>query len=80
MISNVISYLPIGSARYFGTSENDCRFIQEHQLKDRSLWKKFVDVFRTRPDGEYEEWRGEFWGKMMRGVIDTLCIRAIWPC
>ena len=71
MISNVISYLPVGSARYQGTTDSDCRFIQERQLKDRALWKKFVGVFRTRPDGENEEWRGEFWGKMMRGACLT---------
>lgn len=43
------------------------RFFQEEQLKDRALWKKFVDLFRTKPDDINFGWRGEYWGKMMRG-------------
>ncbi len=71
MIANTIDFLPIGKTRFLGTADGDCRFIQDYQLKDRALWKKFVDVFRSRPDGKDEEWRGEFWGKMMRGACLT---------
>ncbi len=42
-------------------------FFQKEQLFDTSLWAKFVDVFRSQPDSENYGWRGEFWGKMMRG-------------
>ena len=42
-------------------------FLQTEQLKNRELWAKFVDVYRTRPDAQNYGWRGEFWGKMMRG-------------
>ena len=44
-------------------------FFQEKQLKDRNLWKKFVDVYRIRPDSANLGWRGEYWGKMMRGGV-----------
>ena len=44
-------------------------FFQEKQLKDRNLWKKFVDVYRLRPDSANLGWRGEYWGKMMRGGV-----------
>lgn len=52
-----------------GVGDWSARFLQEHQLKDVALWKKFVDVFRTQPDGENQGWRGEFWGKMMRAAV-----------
>ena len=42
-------------------------FLQKEQLTDRGLWAKFVDLFRTQPDAENHGWRGEYWGKMMRG-------------
>ena len=50
-----------------GLADKTSSFLQEEQLKDRVLWKKFVDVFRSHPDSENYGWRGEFWGKMMRG-------------
>lgn len=42
-------------------------FMQKEQLTDRALWAKFVDLFRSQPDAENQGWRGEYWGKMMRG-------------
>lgn len=43
------------------------RFFQEEQLKDRTLWKRFVELYRTKPDSANLGWKGEYWGKMMRG-------------
>ncbi len=43
------------------------RFFQTEQLKDPKLWKRFVDIFRSQPDAKNYGWRGEYWGKMMRG-------------
>lgn len=59
------------SARYEGLADHYARFIQERQLKDVSEWKKFVGVFRTHADIADEGWRGEYWGKMMRGACLT---------
>ena len=43
-------------------------FLIREQYLDAELWKKFVDQFRLRQDGETKGWRGEFWGKSMRGA------------
>ena len=43
-------------------------FFTREALTDSVLWAKFVRVFRTQPDGERLAWRGEYWGKMMRGA------------
>lgn len=50
-----------------GVSANAVKWVQEKQLKDRELWKLFVNQFRIHSDA-HGEWRGEFWGKMMRGA------------
>lgn len=42
--------------------------ITEKQLTDRALWKKCVDVFSSGIDNPDAGWRGEYWGKMMRGA------------
>lgn len=50
-----------------GKTEWAVRFLEERQLLNRDLWRKFVDVYKQQPDHENLGWRGEFWGKMMRG-------------
>ncbi len=52
-----------------GIADCAAQFLQKEQLKDRALWKKFVDVFRSQPDSDNRGWRGEYWGKMMRGGV-----------
>jgi len=42
-------------------------FLEDRQLLDTALWRKFVDVYREQPDDKNAGWRGEYWGKMMRG-------------
>ena len=54
-------------ANTMGLVNYAARFFQEEQLKDRSLWKKFVELYRTKPDSANLGWKGEYWGKMMRG-------------
>ena len=61
-------YLPAGAARYTGVADAHARFIIEKQLKDRVSWEKFVQVFVERPDVCDWGWRGEYYGKMMRGA------------
>jgi len=55
--------------KFQGVADKTALFIQKEQLYDVSLWKKFVDVYRSQPDGENQGWRGEYWGKMMRGAV-----------
>ena len=63
--------LPAGSLDLRGYLDSTVRFIEEIQLFDRPLWSQFVQVFVDRPDGENRGWRGEYWGKMMRGACLT---------
>ena len=51
-----------------GVADWAARFLQTEQLSDPALWAKFVDLFRSQPDAENHGWRGEYWGKMMRGA------------
>ena len=65
------SYLPNGNQKYTDNSDFYARFILEKQLLDEALWKKFVEVFVTREDAADDGWRGEYFGKMMRGACLT---------
>lgn len=49
-------------------TDKTARFIEEFQLLDTKLWITFVQQFAAQPDGADAGWRGEYWGKMMRGA------------
>ena len=54
-------------AKYNGFFEKYVDFIEREQLLRTDLWKRFVQQFKE--DADYEGgWRGEYWGKMMRGA------------
>lgn len=55
-------------AKFTGCVEKATRLIHDEQLMNRTLWKRFVQQFRNRDDSEKGAWRGEYWGKMMRGA------------
>lgn len=55
---------------YRGPVEKAARFIQQSQLLRPELWRRFVQQFREDADSD-AGWRGEFWGKMMRGACFT---------
>lgn len=46
-------------------------FVNKTQLKNRELWLKFAEVFKTREDSTLGRWRGEYFGKQMRGAVLT---------
>lgn len=54
--------------------EQDTDLIKRSQLYNVWLWRKFADQFRIPANdderwlGEPNGWRGEYWGKMMRGA------------
>lgn len=59
------------TSHYHGHVDDMIRFVEKAQLLDRSLWKRFVDQFRAK-DADWDGgWRGEYWGKMMRGACLT---------
>ena len=53
--------------KFHGLADQAAQFLQREQLMDITFWAKFVDLFRSQPDG-LKGWRGEYWGKMMRGA------------
>ena len=62
-----MKYLNI-KQKYEGLTEKTVKFLTEKQLSDRESWARFVDQFRHPIDGTNNGWRGEYWGKMMRGA------------
>ncbi len=68
--TDVLFKLPDGSMKYSGVIDATIKYIQTIQLKRTDLWKQFVEQFRTHPDDDLR-WRGEYWGKMMRGASFT---------
>ena len=57
--------------KYEGFIDKAIRYIESEQLLDVSLWKRFTEQYRMR-DADFDDgWRGEYWGKMMRGACLT---------
>jgi DUF1680 family protein len=54
--------------QYSGFMDKAMRYIEEFQLLKPELWRRFVQQFREDADGADAGWRGEYWGKMMRGA------------
>lgn len=63
--SYVFSY---AACQFEGLIDKMMRFVEDNQLLDVALWKRFVEQFRVHSDSNDAGWRGEFWGKMMRGA------------
>ena len=64
----------IGSISLKGSLNDAIRFIEDKQLMAPKLWEKFVTQFRDtdpKADDANVGWRGEYWGKMMRGACFT---------
>lgn len=55
---------------WHGVIDQSIRYIEEFQLLRPELWRRFVQQFRE--DADFDAgWRGEYWGKMMRGACFT---------
>ncbi|MBR5518111.1 MAG: glycoside hydrolase family 127 protein [Clostridia bacterium] len=53
--------------KYGGFIDKAFKYIEDFQLIRPDLWSRFVQQFRE--DADFEAgWRGEYWGKMMRGA------------
>ena len=57
--------------QFQGHLDKTIRYIEEIQLLDPVLWQRFVEQFRVFSDTADKGWRGEYWGKMMRGAAFT---------
>ena len=60
-----------GEIKLKGYAGSMVAYTIENQLLDGEKWALFVEQFRLQPDSENYGWRGEYWGKMMRGASLT---------
>ena len=51
-----------------GIMDKAVDFVLNNQFRKTTSWEKAVEVFSTREDSHDEFWRGEFFGKQMRGA------------
>ncbi len=56
---------------FSGVMDRKARFVEKNQLMSKDDWMLFVHQFRRGTDTVDRGWRGEFWGKMMRGACMT---------
>ena len=68
LITDVLFEAELGSWSYTGEYDKAARFVEDHQVSNPALWAMFVEQFRLQLDSENGGWRGEFYGKMMRGA------------
>lgn len=66
MISDKLQFPDAGKYRIGGFAAKMIGYTIDHQLLDEKTWALFVNQFRIHSDVE-NDWRGEYWGKMMRG-------------
>ena len=66
-----IKQLSGNSLNINGKMDQVVRFVTDNQLMDKKIWRAYIDVFSTLEDSNDLWWRGEFWGKQMRGACIT---------
>lgn len=54
-----------------GLADDMIRLVEQKQLRDRKLWELVTKQFAGTPDDADHGWRGEYWGKLMRGACMT---------
>lgn len=69
--NNVLLFNPLRKAHLGGVFEKSVRFVNAYQIKNISLWKRFVKQFLFASDDCNKGWRCEYWGKMMRGAASV---------
>lgn len=62
------SFLESGKMKLKGLPDFYVRFVENFHLKEREIWASFVRAFILKLDTLDKGWRGEYWGKMMRGA------------
>lgn len=68
-----VYFMPeMGEAVYQGQLSDLVHWVEKDQLLDPALWALFVEQFRIGNIDDHDSgWRGEYWGKMMRGACFT---------
>ena len=57
--------------KYNGIMDRQARFVEENQLMNEEDWRLFIHQFKSASDDCDNGWRGEYFGKMMRGACMT---------
>ena len=60
-----------GTRTFTGLMDSKARFVEQRQLFSTEDWELFVRQFKIASDDPDLGWRGEFFGKMMRGACMT---------
>ena len=71
MINSKINFPRPGEIRLGGYCGKMIDYTVKNQLLDVDTWALLVNQFRLRQDSANDGWRGEYWGKMMRGASLT---------
>ena len=69
-MQNKIQELNRGEFSWDGYMKAIRDYVCEAQLYDVETWQLFVNQYRIKADNDHG-WRGEYWGKMMRGACET---------
>lgn len=71
MVQDTQRPLPMAHRQFCRFMDEYLCFIEENQLLVEEDWHLFVDQFRSGVDDADAGWRGEYFGKMMRGASMT---------
>ena len=71
MKNTVLEFSKVGENKVGGYVGKIIDFTVKKQLLNAEDWALFVEQFRARLDSENNGWRGEYWGKLMRGASLT---------
>ena len=66
-----LGYIAAKNAKYDGKPDEIARFVIKNQLLDKNAWNHFIYAYKNNVDIADKGWRGEYWGKMMRGACLT---------
>lgn len=61
-------FFEYGKITCTGIIDKSIRMIEAKQLKNSALWSLLAKQFGAEPDSDEKGWRGEYWGKLMRGA------------
>ena len=70
-MKTVLTFPTPGEIKLGGYGGRIINYTIENQLTDVDTWILLVDQFRLMEDSINDGWRGEYWGKMMRGASLT---------
>lgn len=71
MINNAMDYPLTGKIKTNGYAGKITELTLKKQYLDESLWKVTVEQYKIKSDDANGDWRGEYWGKLMRGACLT---------